>query len=140
MHKAFISKEMTEEKLAGLNLEKEGFELVIGIGSRGKAPAKIIAAFLNLECRFIEINFRNEHNKPCRETPVLLKNLDFNCALKKILLVDDFCNSGKTFELAKKALAKASSVKALAVNCRNKKADFCLFDFQNCVDFSWNSP
>ena len=68
--------------------------------------------------------------------PRLLRKPGFSFKGKKILVVDDVCNSGKTIEKAKNAL-RGAKVKALAVNCMNKKADLRLFSYRACVSFPW---
>ncbi|MBU2100985.1 phosphoribosyltransferase [Candidatus Micrarchaeota archaeon] len=134
--KKIIKEKELIEKLNKLGL-KGKFDLIIGIGSQGKIPAELIGKELGIEVKFIEINFRNEKNQIQREKPLLMKKIGFGYENKKILLVDDFCNSGKTFEKAGKELSKAGLIKTLAVNCRNKKADYCLFEYQECIQFDW---
>ena len=124
------------EKLNKLGL-KGKFDLIIGIGLQGKTPAEIAGKEIGVEVKFIEINFRNAENQIQREKPLLVKKIDFDFENKKILLVDDFCNTGKTLEKARKELSKAGLIETLAVNCRNKKADYCLFEFRECIQFPW---
>ena len=105
MKAAKIGKRMAAKSLASLNLKKECFDLVVGIGSGGKIPARLVAEKLKLPLRLVEMNFRGNENKPARQKPILLKPIAFDFAGKRILLVDDFCNIGKTLEAAKKECA-----------------------------------
>ena len=52
---------------------------------------------------------------------------------KKILLVDDFSRTGKTFKEAKKLL-KGAKIKTFVIN---GKADYKLYSYKTCLKFPW---
>lgn len=111
----------------------EKFDLVVGIAEGAVAPAKLIAAQLDLPVSFIYINFRDKDRQPKGKSPQLLRHIDFDYKNRRILLVDDRSVTGSTFEFTKKTLYGAKLIKTLAVN---GKADYNLFD-EECFKFPW---
>lgn len=112
------------------------FDLVIGIGTGGIAPATMVAFHLNCELRIITINYRDEKNTPRHESPVLISNLPLKSELegKRVLLVDDVSVSGKTLNQAIEIL-NYPSIKTL---CMKGKADYVLFpEVKDCVKWPW---
>ena len=112
----------------------ESFDLVVGITKGGIVPSYLVSSYLKLPLEFIWINFRDKIHEPIGQTPRLIKPVSFIYKNKKILLVDDRSNSGKTLDMAKKNLTGAKLVKTLVVN---GKADYPLFD-EECFQFPWD--
>jgi len=112
-------------------LKKEKFEMIIAINRGGVIPAGIINQSLNLPLNIININFRDDNNKPRYNEPKLLNEFKINTENKKILIVDDVCRSGKTLKFAKKPIGK--NVKTFVIN---GKADFNLYDGE-CFIMPW---
>lgn len=112
----------------------ESFDIVVGITNGGIVPAYIVSSYLKLPLEYIGINFRNTLHQPIGKTPKLIKSPNFNYQNKKILLVDDRSNTGKTLEFAKKQLSGAKIIKTLVIN---GKADYYLFN-EKCFQFPWN--
>ena len=122
------------ERLRSLKLP--AFDLVIGIGTGGIAPATMVAYHLNCELRIITLNYRDEKNNPHHENPVVIGNLPRKNELqnKQILLVDDVSVSGKTLKHALDQL-DAPGIKTL---CMKGKADYVLFpEIKDCVKWPW---
>jgi len=122
-----ISKRLKETDLPG-------YDLVIGIGSGGIAPAVMVAHHLNAELKIMVMNYRDEQNNPRYEIPKLLQKPNWNLEGKRILLVDDVSVSGKTMNAALELL-KGFNVKTLAMK---GKADYVLFpEINDCVKWPW---
>ncbi len=109
------------------------FDFIVAIASGGLIPASLIASHLNLDLKILWLKFKDDKNKELYKKPKLLKKINFNFKNKKILLVDDFSKTGKTFNEAKNIL-KGSKIKTFAVN---GKADYSLYNYKCCVKFPW---
>jgi hypoxanthine phosphoribosyltransferase len=119
-------------RLRSLNLPD--FDVVIGIGTGGVAPASVVAFLLNADLAVMTLNYRDEKNNPVSEVPVLLEKPDFKLAGKKILVVDDVSVSGKTLEAAKNIL-EGHNVRTLTMK---GIADYVLFpEIRDCVKWPW---
>lgn len=110
------------------------FDLVVGIARGGIVPAYLVASYLKLPIEFVWINFRDEHHNPARKAPKLLRPLQFQWKNRRILIVDDRSNSGKTLRLAKSLLSGATHIKTFAIN---GPADYTLFD-EECFKMPWD--
>ncbi len=111
-------------------------DLVIGIGTGGIAPATLVAFHMNCELRIITLNYRDEQNTPCHESPVIIGNLPGKDELqgKRVLLVDDVSVSGKTLSQALQIL----NVPNIQTLCMKGKADYVLFpEIKDCVKWPW---
>ena len=123
----------------------------IAIGKGGIIPSVFLHQKLKIPIETIWINFRDKTNKPIRKEPVLIKTNKLKILLnsknskglekskifqsknKKILLVDDVSRTGKTLEKAKNIL-KGNKIKTFVVN---GKADYSLFNKEECIEFPW---
>lgn len=121
------------DQLKKLNLPKD-FDLVVGITNGGIVPAYLVASHLKLPLEYIGINFRGPTHQPVGESPKLTKSPGFNYQDKKILLVDDRSNSGKTLDFAKIQLSGAKKIETLVFN---GPADYQLFN-ESCFCFPWD--
>ncbi len=115
------------------NTKFSKFDLVVAIGSGGLIPAAIIAKHLNLDLKVLWLKFKDDKNKEIYKKPKLLKKIGFSYKKKKILLVDDFSRTGKTFKEAKKNL-KGAKIKTFVIN---GKADYSLYKYPCCIKFPW---
>ena len=120
-------------QLKNLHLAKD-FDLVVGITNGGIVPAYLVSSCFRLPLEYIGINFRDTFHQPLGETPKLVKKPVFIYQNKRILLVDDRSNSGKTLDFAKKQLTGAKIIKTLVFN---GKADYQLFN-EECFRFPWD--
>lgn len=121
------------DQLQKLNLPQK-FDLVVGITNGGIVPAYLVASHLKLPLEFIGINFRGPTHQPVGDNPKLTKSPEFIYQNKKILLVDDRSNSGKTLEFAKSQLSGAQKIETLVFN---GPADYQLFH-EPCFRFPWD--
>jgi hypoxanthine phosphoribosyltransferase len=114
------------------NLILPYFDLVVGIADGGTVPAGLIAHKLGVDLKIIKINYRDDHNKPIYDEPVILSQE--NIIGKKILLVDDVSVSGKTLEAAIKIL-QGNFITTLTLK---GKADYVLFpEISECINWPW---
>ena len=121
------------ERLSGMPLPAA--DLVIGIGTGGIVPAALVAFHLNADLRVITLSYRDEHNQPRHEEPVVTgMPSDLDLEGRKILLVDDVSVSGKTLGTALELL-KGHEVKTLTMK---GNADYVLFpEIKECVQWPW---
>lgn len=127
-----LSFKIITERLKTLNLPET--DVVIGIGSGGVPAATMVAYHLNAELEVMTLNYRDEQNKPCYDSPKVLQKPEWQLENKRILLVDDVSVSGKTMEAALEQLP-GLNVKTLAMK---GKADFVLFpEIKDCVKWPW---
>jgi hypoxanthine phosphoribosyltransferase len=76
-------------------------DIIVAIGRGGYMPARIISDFLHI---MNMTAFKIEHYRGTEKKPVALIRypLSEGVSGKKVLLVDDVCDTGDTFELAEK--------------------------------------
>jgi xanthine phosphoribosyltransferase len=132
-----IKKEFSEifSKLKKIKIPKN-YDLIVAIGNGGIIPALLIRNKIVIPVEIIWINFREDiTNTAIRQQPKLLAKVNFDYRGKKILLVDDVANSGKTLALAKKKLSGAKHIDTFVIN---GKADFNLYN-EPCFKFPWKA-
>ena len=108
-------------------------DIIVAIAHGGIVPGAIIANLLKKDFSIIYLNYRDESNNPYYNEPKLLKELDFDYKNKKILIVDDVSRTGKTLSKAKEILN--SNVKTFVIN---GKADYSLYNCDECLQLPWN--
>ncbi len=131
-----------------IKISEDGFnfDLVVGIANKGIYPAIYISRLLKKEVEILEVN-RNKYSFCgvvikdrfminrliyCKNNPVLRNELKRKTLPEKILIVDDNCGSGKTFNLVKEYLFCLGS-KDISTSCvycyeGRVKADYVGFD------------
>jgi xanthine phosphoribosyltransferase len=110
-------------------------DLIVGIAEGGKVPASLIAWILEIPLLIIKINYRDDNNKPRYEIPMLLKDINIPANVKKILLVDDVCVSGRTLKLAEEHLNNYE----VTTMVMKGSGDIVLFpEILTCVNWPWN--
>ena len=111
-------------------------DLVVGITSGARYPAKKIADFLDLPVHYIHINFRLPDNTPKYENPQLIEMEEISSQYRRILLIDDVSVTGKTLKCAVENL-QDFTVHTFVLK---GNADYVLFpEINTCVDWPWNS-
>ena len=83
-------------------------ELVIGVATAGVVPGAVVAAILDREFAAITVSrrFRAEH---VRETPAVLGAAPPEARGKRVLIVDETCDSGATLRLAVSSLVNVGA-------------------------------
>ena len=111
-------------------------DLVVGITSGARYPAKKISDLLNLPLRYIHINFRMPDNTPKYANPQFIKVEDIPTQYTRILLVDDVSVTGKTLKCAVNNLQNFTVYTFVLKG----NADYVLFpEINTCVDWPWIS-
>jgi hypoxanthine phosphoribosyltransferase len=83
-------------------------EIVVGIATAGVIPGAVIAAILDRDFRSILIS-RRADDAPVRQTPAVLGAAPQEVGGRRVLIVDETCDSGDTLRLAVAALVNAGA-------------------------------
>lgn len=89
-------------KIAGSGYEPD---LIVAIGRGGYMPARIISDFLHI-MNLASFKIEHYHGTRKKTVPLIRYPLGQGVSGKRVLLVDDVCDSGITFELATGHLKK----------------------------------
>ncbi len=83
-------------------------DIVIGVATAGVVPGAVIAAILDVEFHSILVSrrYRSDH---VRETPAVFGQVPHEVRGRKVLLVDETCDSGATMRLAVSAVVNAGA-------------------------------
>src|SRR5690242_5809764 len=84
-------------------------EIVVGITTAGVVPGAVIAAILGREFHSIAIS-RRLHADHVRATPAILGAAPQEVRDRRVLLVDETCDTGDTIRLAVAAIVNAGAV------------------------------
>lgn len=117
-----------------IDLPKD-IDLVVGIARGGIVPGYLVANFLGKPFDVIQISYRDQKHKPKYAEPKVLINPALDTRGKRIIIVDDRANTGKTLAAARDYFHEARQVFTLAVN--GEAADFHLFN-EPCFKMPWN--
>lgn len=115
-------------------------DLVLGIATAGVIPGAVIAAILNREFHSIVIS-RRFRAETVRATPAVLGAVPPEARGRKVLIVDETCDSGDTIRLAVAAVknAGASAVKtAVAFKTGEYKPDFHALATESTIILPWD--
>lgn len=112
------------------------FDHVVGIANGGTVAACLLAYKADCSASMIHVNYRSEDNNPQRPTPALLNSINIPAGVKRILLVDDVCVSGKTMTTAREALAGYT----ITTFVLKGQADIVAFpEISECVAWPWKT-
>jgi hypoxanthine phosphoribosyltransferase len=126
--------EEIEDRLSTFSFPR--IDLVVGIATGGVNPARLISNILDKPLKIIEINFRDQDNRPLFDEPQLIKTDKIPGGISRILLVDDVGVSGKTIEMAKNVLSEYDIISFVLKG----KADLVLFpEINTCVSWPWSN-
>jgi hypoxanthine phosphoribosyltransferase len=99
-------------RILARRIHDSGFkpDVIVAIGRGGYMPARIISDFLHI---MNLSSFKIEHYQGTRKNPVPLIKYPLGRGVsgEKVLLVDDVCDSGGTFELADRHLEEQMQLK-----------------------------
>ena len=113
-------------------------DIVIGIERGGVVLASIVAFRLGVPLCSIRASLYDD-SKPAKkkfENPKIeMRNLN-GIEGKRVLIVDDVCNTGATLGAIRAAIA-SSGAKEIRTFVYSGKADFSCIPFERCLVFPW---
>ncbi len=111
-------------------------DLVVGIARAGVIPGAVIASILR--CDFASIALRREHEG---EAPALVSRPTLSPKGRKVLLVDETCDSGDTMRLAASVMREegAKALKtAASFSTGAYKPDYCALVTKAFIILPWD--
>jgi len=115
-------------------------ELVIGIATAGVIPGAVIAAILGREFHSLVVS-RKYKSPKAREAPEVFGSAPKEARGKRVLIVDETCDSGDTLRLAISAVneAGASAVKtAVSIRTGGYQPDFHAIATESTIILPWD--
>ena len=115
-------------------------EVVVGIATAGVIPGAVIAAILDREFHSLLVSRRYGVESP-RETPAVLGAAPAAVRNKRVLLVDETCDSGVTLRLAATALTSAGAAEvrtAVGFRTGSYEPDFHSIATESSIVLPWD--
>ena len=115
-------------------------EMVIGIATAGVIPGAVIAAILGREFHSLVVS-RKYRTSRTREAPEVFGSAPKEVRGKRVLIVDETCDSGDTLRLAVFAIqeAGASDVRtAVSIRTGNYAPDFHAIATESMIILPWD--
>ena len=115
-------------------------EIVIGIATAGVIPAAVVAAILDREFHSIVVS-RRYHTDVVRETPAIFGAVPPVVRDKRVLIVDETCDSGTTLRLAVGAVVNAGAAEvrtAVAFKTGSYDPDFHALATDSEIILPWD--
>ena len=112
-------------------------DLIIAIARGGVVPSRILSDLLEIpNLSFIQIEFYTNINQTLQE-PNLKQTLITNVTGKKILLVDDISDTGKSLKLAKTYLQNQGAIEIKTATLYQKPQSISTSDFYEKQTTAW---
>ncbi len=112
-------------------------DLIVAIARGGLVPARILSDLLETQSlSFIQIEFYTNINQTLQE-PILIQNLTTNVTGKKILLIDDISDTGKSLKLAKTHLQLQGAIEIKTATLYEKPHSITTPDFYEKQTTDW---
>ena len=111
-------------------------DLVVGIARAGVIPGAVIASILR--CDFASIALRRDHEG---EAPALVSRPTLSPKGRKVLLVDETCDTGDTMRLAASVMREegAGALKtAVSFGTGRYKPDYCAIETKAFLILPWD--
>jgi hypoxanthine phosphoribosyltransferase len=115
-------------------------ELVLGVATAGVVPGAVIAAMLRCEFQSITVS-RTYLADSVRETPAIFGEIPPRVRGRRVLIVDETCDSGDTLRLALSAVqnAGAASVRtAVGFKTGDYAPDFHALATESAIVLPWD--
>ncbi|MGQ0767341.1 MAG: phosphoribosyltransferase [Gemmatimonadota bacterium] len=115
-------------------------EIVVGVATAGVIPGAVVAAILDREFRSILVTRRGDSSR-VRETPAVLGAAPHEVRGRRVLIVDETCDSGETMRMAIAAIvnAGASEVKtAVSFQTGDYVPDFHALATESTIVLPWD--
>jgi len=91
-------------------------DLVIGIATAGVVPGAVVAAMLRRDFHSILVS-RTYHAERVRETPAVFSEAPAQARGRRVLIVDETCDSGDTLRLAVASVLHAGAIEVRTAVC-----------------------
>jgi hypoxanthine phosphoribosyltransferase len=112
-------------------------DLIVAIARGGVVPARILSDLLEIpSLSFIQIEFYTNINQTLQE-PTLKQTLTTNVTSKKILLIDDISDTGKSLKLAKTHLQHQGAIEIKTATLYKKPQSVTTPDFYEKQTTDW---
>lgn len=91
-------------------------DLVVGIATAGVVPGAVVAAMLNRDFHSILVS-RTYHAERERETPAVFGEAPGQARGRRVLIVDETCDTGDTLRLAVASVLHAGAIEVRTAVC-----------------------
>lgn len=115
-------------------------EIVVGIATAGVIPGAVVAAILGREFHSIVVS-RRFHAESPRETPAILGAAPTEVRNRRVLLVDETCDSGETLRMAVAAIVNAGAADvrtAVGFRTGTYEPDFSALETESTIVLPWD--
>jgi hypoxanthine phosphoribosyltransferase len=115
-------------------------EIIVGVATAGVVPGAVIAAILDREFHSIVVS-RRYQSDDVRDTPEIFGAIPAAVRGRRVLVVDETCDSGETMRLAVSAIvnAGASEVRtAVAFRTGSYEPDFHALATESTIVLPWD--
>jgi uncharacterized protein len=115
-------------------------ELIIGVATAGVVPAAVIAAILDRDFHSIVVS-RRYHTDVIRESPAIFGAVPPEVRDRRVLIVDETCDSGATMRLAVSAITNAGAKEirtAVAFKTGSYEPDFHALATESEIVLPWD--
>lgn len=114
-------------------------EIVVGVATAGVIPGAVVAAILDREFRSILVSRRE--SSVVRETPSVLGAAPHEVRGRRVLIVDETCDSGATLRLAVAAIVNAGAEEvrtAVSFKTGSYEPDFHALATESTIVLPWD--
>jgi hypothetical protein len=115
-------------------------QIVVGIATAGVVPGAVVAAILGKEFHSIVISRRLEATEE-RETPAILGAAPPAVRNRRVLIVDETCDSGATMRLAVASIVNAGATEvrtAVSFRTGSYAPDFFALETESTIVLPWD--
>ena len=115
-------------------------EVIVGVATAGVVPGAVIAAILDREFHSIVVS-RRYQTDAVRETPAIFGAVPAGVRGKRVLLVDETCDSGETMRLAVSAVVNAGADEvrtAVAFKTGSYEPDYHALATESSIVLPWD--
>ena len=115
-------------------------ELVVGIANAGVVPGAVVAAILDLPFHSLIVS-RRYRADTVRETPAIFGAAPAEVRDRRVLIVDETCDSGATLRLAVAALVNAGAGEvrtAVSFKTGDYRPDYFALETESTIILPWD--
>jgi hypoxanthine phosphoribosyltransferase len=115
-------------------------DIVVGVATAGVIPGAVVAAMLGREFHSIVVS-RKYRSEEARQTPAVFGGAPAEVRGRKVLIVDETCDSGDTLRLAIGAIVSAGAKEvrtAVGFKTGNYEPDFHSLATQSTIVLPWD--